>query len=65
MNILLFITIWLIGAILCYPRMNASLGEFEQKYKLIIGSFILSWLGVLAGIIVYLLTDEETFWKWK
>lgn len=70
-----FFILWLLGAVLSFPRLVASTYAIDEDYickikpsKLWLEFFIsigFSWLGFVAGIIVYLVMEHKYFWKWS
>lgn len=72
--ILIYITIYLIGSILAYGRMNASLcysnnsilkRVLGQNIKVGYKGLLLSWIGFIISIIIYFQDKEKYFLKFK
>jgi hypothetical protein len=72
----LIFLIYFIGCLLSYPRIYASFYEIDESYIHnlppdnfnIIRSLmmsILSWLSVVAGIMLFFSYPNKYFWKWN
>ena len=69
METIIFLLIYLIGGILSFGRINASV-EFISPidYVITVLYIVLGWVGFISGVMVYFLYDRQQFkqfFKWR
>lgn len=70
MEIILIIAVYILGCVLAYGRVRASIrldGDQIDSDNLptLIKFTASSWIGFIAGVIVYHVEEEQTFFKFK
>ena len=64
----LFITLYIIGGILAYGRLQASMAAIDVRFghaieriptSAVVSMVLLSWAAFLAGVIMYFTCDKE------
>jgi len=74
-TILIILGIYILGCILAFGRFKASIYQIEEKYieyfpvwdnhRVIVFFSLFSFIGFLAGIVVYFIEDEKYFFKYS
>lgn len=73
MTIILIILVYLVGAVLAYGRCYAGFYEIDENYPMLPPSIdrfafipaLLSWLGFLVGLVIYVFNSERYFLKFS
>jgi hypothetical protein len=68
MEIILIIAVYILGCVLAYGRVRASIWLDDKcinNLPTLIKFTLASWIGFIAGFIVYHVEEEKTFFKFK